>query len=492
MTTEEREIIANAYDNGTIKVIVATCSLAAGINLPARRVILHGARMGRDMVGPAMLYALCTPHTGFQSLLTQPSRQMRGRAGRKGKDEVGESYLCCQKADLEEVSALIEADIPVVSSCLAPDRRGITRTLLEIIAIRLATTLDAITDHIKRTLLYRANAIPATALTTTILSALSSLTADSLIAHDPSTSTYAATLLGQAVVASSLTPTDGLFVHDEMQRALRAFVMDSEMHVFYMFTPPTQPATSSQINWAVFRDELHALDDSGLRVAAYVGVKPHVVNQLYLPLSPTPVFSLPSAAYTHSAQSGSLPTATAADLRTHRIYHRFYAALQLRDLSNEVPLHAVATKYALPRGVVQTLAQSCQGFAAGMIKFSERMAAASAGWGMLASVLAHMADRLAAGARADLLDLARISGVKSKTARVLWENGIKSVRAVAEMEAEALVPMLELAQGWRGRKGRMDREEEERWRAKVRGKAEMVVRSAGRVWERDGVVELED
>lgn len=58
MTIEERDVVARAYDNGIISVIVATCSLAAGINLPARRVILHGARMGRDLIGPAMLSVL--------------------------------------------------------------------------------------------------------------------------------------------------------------------------------------------------------------------------------------------------------------------------------------------------------------------------------------------------------------------------------------------------------------------------------------------------
>ena len=58
LTAEERDIIAEAYDQGIIRVIVATCSLAAGINLPARRVILQGARMGRDLIGPAMLYVL--------------------------------------------------------------------------------------------------------------------------------------------------------------------------------------------------------------------------------------------------------------------------------------------------------------------------------------------------------------------------------------------------------------------------------------------------
>jgi len=52
---------------------------------------------------------------------------MRGRAGRKGKDEVGESYLCCEKTDLEAVAQLLEADLPAVESCLTPDKRGIKR-----------------------------------------------------------------------------------------------------------------------------------------------------------------------------------------------------------------------------------------------------------------------------------------------------------------------------------------------------------------------------
>ena len=109
LTTEEREIVADAFDRGVLKVIVATCSLAAGINLPARRVILQEARMGRDFVGPVML------------------RQMRGRACRKGKDEIGETYVCCQKGDVKEVEHLLEMNIPPVHSCLTSEKRGIKR-----------------------------------------------------------------------------------------------------------------------------------------------------------------------------------------------------------------------------------------------------------------------------------------------------------------------------------------------------------------------------
>ena len=52
---------------------------------------------------------------------------MRGRAGRKGKDEVGESYVCCDKRDLEDVEELLAADIPPVTSPLGPGKRGIKR-----------------------------------------------------------------------------------------------------------------------------------------------------------------------------------------------------------------------------------------------------------------------------------------------------------------------------------------------------------------------------
>lgn len=76
---------------------------------PARRVILHNVKMGREYIGPAML------------------RQMRGRAGRQGKTQLGETYLCCRQPDLEHVLELMHADIPNVSSCLSTENRRIQR-----------------------------------------------------------------------------------------------------------------------------------------------------------------------------------------------------------------------------------------------------------------------------------------------------------------------------------------------------------------------------
>lgn len=89
---------------------------------------------------------------------------------------------------------------------------------------------------------------------------------------------YEPTALGQAIVAASLTPDDGLFVYDELARALQAFVMDGDMHVFYTFTPVTVAAVN--INWVTFRNEMEKLDDSGIRALKLIGVKPGYVNTL--------------------------------------------------------------------------------------------------------------------------------------------------------------------------------------------------------------------
>ena len=87
-----------------------------------------------------------------------------------------------------------------------------------------------------------------------------------------------ATLLGQAIVASSLAPEDGIFVHKELSKALQAFVMDGEMHVLYAFTPVQ--ATQSTINWKIFLTEVEAFDESNMRALGFVGLKPTVLNKM--------------------------------------------------------------------------------------------------------------------------------------------------------------------------------------------------------------------
>ena len=51
-----------------------------------------------------------------------------------------------------------------------------------------------------------------------------------------------------------------------------------------------------------------------------------------------------------------------------------------------------------------------------------------------------------AGAKSDLLALAEIKFIKSRTARVFWKNRFKTVAAVVAADVKELVPVLLQAQ----------------------------------------------
>lgn len=57
---------------------------------------------------------------------------MKGRAGRKGKDTVGESYLVCRGNDIVAVKTLMAAEMPSVESCLAGEEGGLKRYVCQI------------------------------------------------------------------------------------------------------------------------------------------------------------------------------------------------------------------------------------------------------------------------------------------------------------------------------------------------------------------------
>jgi hypothetical protein len=77
LSMEERELIEGAYAKRILSVLACTSTLAAGVNLPARRVIVRSLNIG------------------MRTLSKGEYKQMAGRAGRKGIDTVGESYLLC-------------------------------------------------------------------------------------------------------------------------------------------------------------------------------------------------------------------------------------------------------------------------------------------------------------------------------------------------------------------------------------------------------------
>jgi len=83
---EHRKIIERSFRENLIKVVCATPTLAAGVNLPARRVII------RD-------HHRYSPEYGYEELPVLEYKQQAGRAGRPKYDDLGEAILIAKSEE---------------------------------------------------------------------------------------------------------------------------------------------------------------------------------------------------------------------------------------------------------------------------------------------------------------------------------------------------------------------------------------------------------
>ncbi len=90
LTNAERRVVEHAFRDRVLKALVATPTLAAGINLPARRVIVRDTTRYDDRLGMQAPISATEVH------------QMLGRAGRPRFDSTGEALLLARSPDDED------------------------------------------------------------------------------------------------------------------------------------------------------------------------------------------------------------------------------------------------------------------------------------------------------------------------------------------------------------------------------------------------------
>ncbi|KAM9314831.1 DNA polymerase theta [Pholidichthys leucotaenia] len=398
LTFDERDVLEGAFRQSFIRILAATSTLSSGVNLPARRVIIR------------------TPTFNGRFLDHLTYKQMVGRAGRKGVDTTGESVLVCKPTERQKGIILLQGALQPVSSCLVRrEGEGVTtsmlRAILEIIVGGVASTpLDvrlyaSCSLHSASTKCDGNQELKEDKNKGSIEACVEWLIDNEFISiqKNGEDEQYCPTQLGAATLSSSLSPSEALGIFADLQRAMKGFVLENDLHILYLITPLYAEWTT--IDWYQFFCLWEQLSSSMKRVAELVGVQEGFLAR---------------------SVSGKLVAKTEKQHRQMAVHKRFFTTLVLQDLVNEVPLGTVASKYNCSRGQLQSLQQSASTYAGMVTVFCKRL-----GWHNMELLLSQYQTRLSFGVQRELIDLVRVSLLNATRARALYAQGLCTIAELA-------------------------------------------------------------
>jgi len=141
LTGPQRRLVENSFRQGLLRCIVATPTLAAGINLPARTVIVRDVRRFDS-------------NLGFTSIPVLEIKQMCGRAGRPRFDTYGEAVLVAKDESDKEfmLEEYLLGENENIYSKLGTEP-AIRSHVLALVATKAASSMDELTEFFAKTFL---------------------------------------------------------------------------------------------------------------------------------------------------------------------------------------------------------------------------------------------------------------------------------------------------------------------------------------------------
>lgn len=234
-----RRIIEDAFREGKIKVLTATPTLAFGVNLPARMVIIHDYR--RYELG-----------YGYYPISVLEYKQMAGRAGRPKYDKVGEAILIAKTDDERDylMQSYVFAQPERIWSKLAVER--ILRPhVLATVAANYAQTEQGVYEFFGKT--FYAYQYSPEAIQKVIAKILKFLYDEEMIGVDGER--ILATKFGQRISELYIDPISGVIIRDALRQKPCLLSDISFLHmVAHMpdMLPKTRPYSGEFDELAVF------------------------------------------------------------------------------------------------------------------------------------------------------------------------------------------------------------------------------------------------
>ncbi|WAR21952.1 HELQ-like protein [Mya arenaria] len=394
LTTDERKLIEEAYSEGILCLLACTSTLAAGVNLPAKRVILR------------------SPYVGQSFLSRSQYKQMVGRAGRAGIDSSGESILVCKATDKNKVVDLLSCPIEKCHSSLVYDGgRGIRSLLLSTIGLKVTTTTEDVFRFTNRSLAHIQQSALNVSMATLCQESLQKLIDSGLVLQTKSLSeepekgesvihSLEVTPLGKATFKGPIDPDFAGLLYADLKQAEESIVLSTHLHLLYLVTP-YDVVTTMNPSWHIYFNQYGTFDQSELKVASLIGVPESYV------------------AKRAAMQKSRLKV-------NEFVVKRFYLTLMLYDLWREKSVWEVAEKFEQPRGFIQNLLSGAASFASCVAHFCQ-------------DLLGNFVRRLSYCVTIELIPLMEIPGVKLGRARLMFAAGYKTLSSVAAAKPEDLV-----------------------------------------------------
>ena len=134
-----RQIIESEFRNGTIKLLSSTPTLAAGVNLPARRVVISNISRYNAKVG------------ANRPISVLEYKQLCGRAGRPQYDKYGESIVIGNGNKEEIIEFYIKGEPEPIESKIADDK-SLRTHILSVIVTNPGIKKEELLDFFLQTL----------------------------------------------------------------------------------------------------------------------------------------------------------------------------------------------------------------------------------------------------------------------------------------------------------------------------------------------------
>lgn len=237
-----RRIIEDSFRQGRLRVVTATPTLAFGVNLPARTVVVQD-------------YRRYEPGYGFYPITVLEYKQMAGRAGRPKYDKIGEALLVAKTGD--EANYLMESYVLAhperIWSRLAVER--IMRShVLATVAADFAHTEQGIYEFFGRT--FYAHQYDTSAIKGLIAKIVKYLYEEKMF--EVSGSNIKATKFGKRVSELYIDPVSAVVIRDSLKQKPAYLTELSLLHLIAHtpdMSPILRPFSNEVDEIAVFMEE---------------------------------------------------------------------------------------------------------------------------------------------------------------------------------------------------------------------------------------------